>query len=196
MQTQGMLAEEGQRLLKRLLGCAPSAMAALDPEDSFLLVDPHYATLASYHGGEVGSLHTNLLVSNNHLSIQEAFTKMMRTAAEIARCGTKSLFRHGSTRIVRFSLIPGLFLGKTASALRTADGITGANLTEQMLGENEERFRQIAENDHDIIWVLSRDTPGVVSPAFEKLTRRRCENLYSRFRNSIDIIHSEDRLSA
>ena len=40
MQTQGMLAEEGQRLLKRLLGCAPSAIAALDSEDTLVLVNP------------------------------------------------------------------------------------------------------------------------------------------------------------
>src|SRR5437773_1786844 len=197
MQTQGMLAEEGQRLLKRLLGCAPIAIAALNPEGTFVLLNPHYATLARYDGDEVvGPLHPNLLASNNHPDIQEAFTKTMGEAAEISGCGAKLLLRHGSTRIVRFSLIPGLLLGKTTSAVWTADGITGASLAEQMLWENQERFRRIVENDHDIIWILSGDTAGVVSAALETLTGRRCEDLYSRFRSSIDIIHPEDRLSA
>ncbi len=63
------------------------------------------------------------------------------------------------------------------------------------LGESEQRFRQIAENIREIVWI---STPGMdqvlyVSPAYERIWGRSVESLRQRPRSFIEGIHPEDR---
>jgi PAS domain S-box-containing protein len=68
---------------------------------------------------------------------------------------------------------------------------------EKALRESEERFRHLAENMHDIVWIVSLDsgTTLFVNSAFEKITGRTCQSLYDR-PNCLDLIHPEDRAQA
>src|SRR5439155_15434737 len=66
------------------------------------------------------------------------------------------------------------------------------------LSESEQRFRQMAENIHEVFW-LSTDFGGAhhsvlyVSPAYESVWGRTCESLYRDARSFIDGIHPADR---
>jgi PAS domain S-box-containing protein len=63
------------------------------------------------------------------------------------------------------------------------------------LGDSEERFRQIAENIHEVFWLCTADLSNVlyVSPAYESVWGRSREILYRDPRSFSNAIHDEDR---
>ncbi|HEV7427613.1 MAG TPA: PAS domain-containing protein [Thermoanaerobaculia bacterium] len=63
------------------------------------------------------------------------------------------------------------------------------------LAESEQRFRQIAENTHEVFWLFSLDSGKTiyVSPAYEALWGVPSEILYHDARSFITSIHPEDR---
>jgi len=67
--------------------------------------------------------------------------------------------------------------------------------TQEALGESEERFRQMAENIHDIFWIrdLQSGQYIYVSPAYEKATGHTCERLYKEPLSWAEFIYPEDR---
>lgn len=73
--------------------------------------------------------------------------------------------------------------------------ITDKKEAELALEESNDKFRQFAENIDDIFWMVD---PGMtklfyVSPAYEKIWARSCEEVKKDPRNLISDIHPEDR---
>lgn len=67
-------------------------------------------------------------------------------------------------------------------------------LAERTVKESEERFRQVAENSADIIWIWAPDRRiEYVSPAYKKYTGRDSEELYVSPRKALEIIRKDDR---
>jgi PAS domain S-box-containing protein len=66
---------------------------------------------------------------------------------------------------------------------------------EQSLYESEERFRQIADNIDDIIWVADLNTPNLlyINPAFETIFGLSPEPLYQSLTSYKGTVHPEDR---
>lgn len=62
------------------------------------------------------------------------------------------------------------------------------------LGESEERFRQIAENIHEVFWLTTFDSSKTlyISPAYETVWGRSRDSLYQDPRSFIAAIHPED----
>ncbi len=65
------------------------------------------------------------------------------------------------------------------------------------LADSERRFRQIAENIHEVFWLVTADFSSTlyISPAYEAVWGRSCESLYRDPRSFIAAIHPEDRSS-
>jgi PAS domain S-box-containing protein len=68
-------------------------------------------------------------------------------------------------------------------------------LTEDELRRSEERFRELAENIHEIFFVSGRNGSPVyyVSPAYEQITGRSCDELYRNPLAWLESIHPADR---
>lgn len=66
---------------------------------------------------------------------------------------------------------------------------------EAALRESEERFRQLAENIHDVFWLTdpAKNQMLYVSPAYEAIWGRSCAELYASPRLWLDAIYPEDR---
>ena len=89
------------------------------------------------------------------------------------------------------------------AALVLIAGLTGWNRTLRMrvlqrtaaLAESEQRFRQIAENIHEVFWLITVDSRKTlyVSPAYETVWGRTCESLYQDSQSFFAAIHPEDR---
>lgn len=63
------------------------------------------------------------------------------------------------------------------------------------LRASEDRFRQLAENIYEVFWVSDVEKQSVIyiSPAYECIWGRSCEELYADPQSWIDAIHPEDR---
>jgi PAS domain S-box-containing protein len=66
---------------------------------------------------------------------------------------------------------------------------------EVALRESEERFRQVAENIHEVFWVTDVPKKRVIyiSPAYADIWGRSCRSLYESPRSWLDAIHPDDR---
>ncbi len=65
----------------------------------------------------------------------------------------------------------------------------------EALAASEERFRQLAENIHEVFWItdLRKQRILYVSPAYQGIWGRTCESLYANARGWLDAVHPEDR---
>jgi PAS domain S-box-containing protein len=63
------------------------------------------------------------------------------------------------------------------------------------LSGSEERFRQIADNIHEVFWLIDRTKQTVlyISPAYESVWGRFCEHLYKDLHSFTDAIHPDDK---
>ncbi len=73
--------------------------------------------------------------------------------------------------------------------------ITERNRTLERLRASEERFRELAENIQDVFWVPDpgKDKVLYVSPAYEKVWGRSCQDLQENPRLWLEAVHPEDR---
>ena len=76
--------------------------------------------------------------------------------------------------------------------------ITERKQTEQALQHSEEKFRQLAENIHEVFWMMNAagDRVLYVSPAFEQVWGRTCDSVYENPLSWVDSIHPDDRAKA
>ena len=83
-----------------------------------------------------------------------------------------------------------------AFALENLDRDAQRRQTEGALKESEERFRQMAENIHEVFWMADAGSSQLlyVSPAYEHIWGRSCESAYVQSPSSaLEFVHPEDR---
>jgi len=86
---------------------------------------------------------------------------------------------------------------KAEAALRELNATLEQRVQERTaaLQESEARFRQMAENVQEVVWLASADLSQVLylSPAFEKIWGHSCQSVYANPRLWLAAIHPEDR---
>lgn len=73
--------------------------------------------------------------------------------------------------------------------------ITERKQVEAALRESEVFFRQLAENVDEVFWIVTPDFGQMlyVSPMYEQIWGRSCEQVYASPRSWLDAVHLEDR---
>jgi len=83
--------------------------------------------------------------------------------------------------------------GKPIRIYGVVQDITQRKLNEIKLRESEEKFKELAENLGEVIWVRQDGQLLYVSPAYEKVWGRTCQSLYDDPHSFIDSIHPIDK---
>jgi len=80
-------------------------------------------------------------------------------------------------------------------AVAVSRSLRERQLADLALRESEARFRQLAENINEVFWITDPTRAQVlyVSPAYEKIWGRACDQLYATPHPWPDAIHPEDR---
>jgi PAS domain S-box-containing protein len=73
--------------------------------------------------------------------------------------------------------------------------ITELKLIEEAVRASEARFRQLAENIHEVFFIVAAGSREMlyVSPAYEDIWGRTCDSLYRDPQSFFDTIHPDDR---
>ncbi len=73
--------------------------------------------------------------------------------------------------------------------------ITERKQAEDTVRRSEERFRQLAENIHEVFWMMNPTATEIlyISPAYEQVWGRTCESLYQNPMSWLEAIEAEDR---
>ncbi|SPF53847.1 PAS domain S-box (fragment) [Candidatus Desulfosporosinus infrequens] len=71
--------------------------------------------------------------------------------------------------------------------------ITKQKLSELKLMESEAKFREVAENLGEVIWVRQAGQLVYISSAYEKVWGKTCESLYNNPHSFLDSIHPDDK---
>ncbi|MCT7949478.1 CHASE3 domain-containing protein [Ancylothrix sp. C2] len=89
-----------------------------------------------------------------------------------------------------------MFKGRPATLVLARD-ITEENKAQEALRVSEEKFRQIAENIHEVFWMSDLKLTKIlyVNSAYEQIWGRSCESLYKNVLSFLDVVHPEDRES-
>jgi PAS domain S-box-containing protein len=76
-----------------------------------------------------------------------------------------------------------------------ARDITGLKRTQEALRTSEERFRELAENIHEVFWMSDPENTRMIyiSPAYEAIWGRTRETLYASPASWVEAIHPEDK---
>ncbi|MFN0298928.1 MAG: ATP-binding protein [Burkholderiales bacterium] len=85
-----------------------------------------------------------------------------------------------------------LFVGTRAMVRQLARN----DAAQEGLRESEERFRQLAENIHEVFWMTdpAKNTMLYISPGYERIWGRTCASLYANPGEWFEAIHPADRV--
>jgi len=99
--------------------------------------------------------------------------------------------------LILFLLVGSIISGLSESLHRARRRIVAdeRRRAEEALRETEGRFRQLAENIHEIFWLRdARDYRLIyISPSFEGVWGRTCQSIYAQQHYWIESIHPDDR---
>ncbi|SDI25890.1 PAS domain S-box-containing protein [Desulfosporosinus hippei DSM 8344] len=83
--------------------------------------------------------------------------------------------------------------GKLVRWYGVVQDITERKLNEIRLKESEERFKELAENLGQVIWISEGKQFVYINQAYESVYERSCQSLYENPRSFIQVIHPDDR---
>ena len=187
-------AEESLNLFRTLIDRSNDGINVIDPYTGrFLDVNDTTCERLGYSREEMLAMNVSDIEATGNLKWQAAMEEIRKTGFRILE--SRQRRKDGSTFPVEInSRYIELNRSYIVSVVRDT---TDRKEAEETLRESEERFRQLAENIDEVFWLVN-PVPGkheilYISPAYEKIWGRRCEDLYASPGAWLDAIHPEDR---
>ena len=188
-------ADRFRALFERSLDC----FYIHDFDGNFLDANPATLKRLGYTMEEFLALNSAALLSADQMP------KVLRARGELDRTGTQKETAQYRLRCktgefvdveTKASVIP--YKNTARAILGMARDITEQKRAEQALRSSEEKFRQLAESIREVFWMMNAAGTEVlyVSPAYEQIWGRTCDDLYSNPMSWLEVIDPEDREKA
>lgn len=195
---------ESERFARATLDGLTAHIAILDEQGTILAVNAAWRSYGVANGGDptLGGTGINYLAVCDRArgrgaeDAREVGGAIRGILAGRTDCFARTYPCHGPIERAWFEVRVTPFSGTGPRRVVVAhENITQRKLQEEALRGSEERFRQLAENIHEVFWMTDAATQAVlyVSPAYETIWGRPRVALYLRPEEWLEAIHPEDR---
>jgi len=193
--TERRAAEEARAFLAAIVESSDDAIISYTPAGIILTWNRGAEAVFGHAAGDMIGQPVSLLLAPERLPLLQDFTERILQGNAIPQYESAYLHRDGRKILVSI----------TGSPIRNSAGVVAAvsiivrdcterKQAEQALKSSEEKFRQLAENTREVIWMVPHtpnETP-YISPAYEHVWERTCESVYQDPMSWVDAIHPDD----
>jgi two-component system, NtrC family, sensor kinase len=196
--TRRKRADEAQAFLASLVESSQDAIVGLNPEGIVMSWNRGATELYGYSSEETIGKPIATLIPDRPIQLPQ-FLEKIRGGENVSAYETYCMRKDGRRVDVSLSISPVLDEARQISGLVSiARNITQRKQAEQALVTSEEKFRQLAENISEVFWMMPPSGQEItyVSPAYEKVWGRTCQELYRNPMVWTESIHPDDRPAA
>jgi len=186
--------EKRYRVLAHALQSAGECICITDTEDRFLYVNDAFLRTYGYGEDELIGRHVGILRSaRSSPEIQDEILP-----ATMAGNWHGELWnRSKDGREFPISLSTSSVCdedGQRIALVGIARDITDRKQAEQALRSSEEKFRQLAENMREVVWMapMTRNEAPYASPAYARIWGRTCDSVNQNQMSWMDAVHPDD----
>lgn len=197
--TERKRADEVQSFLASLVECSQDAIVGMNSEGVVMSWNRGATELYGYNPEEMVGRPISRLVPSDRTEHLRQFLERVRRGERISTHETYRIRKDGKRVDVSLSLSPVFGESRQITGLVSiARDITRRKQAEQALLASEEKFRQLAENISQVFWIMppSANELLYVSPAYEQIWGRSCEELYRSPMAWAEAIHPDDQEAA
>ena len=186
--------EERRRMLAHAIESAGEFISIIDTEDRLLYVNQALLRTYGYEEHELIGRHIGMLRSpRTPMEVQNEILPATLTGEWRGEVCTRTKdgreFPISLTRSVVYDE-----RGRRIALVGIARDISERKQAEQALRNSQEKFRQLAENMHEVVWMVplaANDMP-YVNPAYERIWERSCESVRQDPTSWMEAVHPDD----
>lgn len=181
--------QEKTEELDRFFSIALDLLCIADLEGRFLRLNPQWEITLGYPLNELeGRFYLELVHPDDIKNTKKAITYLSQKNS-VLNFVNRYQAKDGSYRWIEWRCTP---VGDRIYA--AARDITSRKQSEIALQESEEKFRQLAENIHQVFFITKITGEMLyVSPAYEEIWQESRDSLYQNSSSWLTCIHPEDR---
>lgn len=178
------------------VGQTPLGVIEWDLDFRVVRWNPAAERIFGYSEQEAMGCHSSFIVPANVRERVEGVWRALLDRKGGERSANENATKDGRTILCEWYNTPLADTdGRVIGVASLVQDVTVERLAAKDLQEREERFRQLAENIHQVFWLADSEISRMVyvSPAYETIWGRSCESLYGSSHFWFDTIHAEDR---
>ncbi len=189
---------ESEDRFRSLVQSAPDAIIVADAQGYIVSWNQAATSMFHYEAGEVLGRPLTILMPLRYRDAHEQGIERMRTTGRSRVMGKvvslHGLRKDGKEFPIELSLATWTGQGESFYSGIIRD-ITGRTATETELNQTVERFHLLTNRLSLVFWMtdVAMNELTYVSPSYEKVWGRPCEELYRRPRAWLDAVHPDDR---
>ncbi len=188
---------ESEARFRSLVQNSSDVITVLGADGTIIYESASIERILGYTAAELTGKNAFALIHPEDLpAVLQIFNQVLQAADSPLHAEYRFQHRDGSWRYLESTGTNLLNVPTISGLVINSRDVTDRNRIEQALRESEERFRQLAENIHEVFWMtdVERNQLIYVSPAYEQVWGRTTQSLRENPASYLDMIHPEDRL--
>jgi PAS domain S-box-containing protein len=193
--TERRAAERGQAFLAAIVESSEDAILTYNPSGSILTWNRGAEAIFGYSSSEVIGKDISMLVPPERLPALAYTREEGMQGRAVSQHHGLCLRKDGRKFPISVSTCPiRNVAGEVIAISNILRDITERERAQQALRDSEQKFRELAENISQVIWVVPQlgDEKPYVSGAYEKIWGRSCESYYQNPTSWVEWVHPDD----